>query len=100
MDDDAAADLKQSIISAVSREIAGLRSHRDAKFDEVNAKFDRLENEMDRRFTAVDQRFNRVDQRFDDLEAKVDAIADAHAETLEDHERRIGVLEHGAPQAA
>jgi len=82
MDEDTLADFKQFIAATVSQEIASLRSDMDARFDEVDAKF-----------TAMDKRFS---SRFDDMDAKLETIADAQAETLQDHEQRLTRLESQA----
>jgi hypothetical protein len=77
MDEDTIADLKQFIAATVKQATADLAT----------------KDEMDVRFAKVDARFDDMDKRFDELNLKVDTIADAQAETLEDHEQRIPRLE-------
>lgn len=70
MNEELINDLKQFISATVSQATAELGQQVDARFDEVNT-------------------------RLDDLDSKVTAIADAQAETLEEHEQRISRLETG-----
>jgi hypothetical protein len=77
MQDDVIADLKQFIAATVSQATAELVTNQ-----KLEQSLEGLRSDMDK--------------RFDDLEAKVDAIADAHAETLGDHEQRLKRLEQRA----
>jgi hypothetical protein len=80
MNEDVIADLKQSMVGTVRQELSGVATKDDlqAVKDEVVG----LRSEMN--------------QRFDDQDAKLETIADAHAETLADREQRLSHLEHQA----
>lgn len=73
MNEDAITDLKQFIVTTIRQELSSVGTK-----DDLAA----LRGEMN--------------QRFDDQDAKLNIIADAHAETLENHEQRISDLEHQA----
>jgi len=82
MDEDVISDLKQFIAATVSQATAHLASKDDLRV-EINGLQGR-----------VDGLRGEINRRFDDQDAKLTTIADAHAETLEDHEQRISNLEH------
>ncbi len=71
-------DLKQFIEATVSQQTAQL----DGRIDGIDQRMDRF-----------DQRMDRFDQRFDTLDEKIDTIHDAVADTVQDHEQRLGRLE-------
>ncbi|HEY4160472.1 MAG TPA: hypothetical protein VGM08_00235 [Candidatus Saccharimonadales bacterium] len=91
MDEDMLADLKQFIAAAVRQELSGM-----ATKDDLDNQIGGLRSEMNAKFTEMDKRFMAIDGRFDDLDAKLEAIADAQAEALQDHEQRIARLESQA----
>ena len=68
-DEDLLADLKQFIAATVSQATADLA-------------------------TDLAELKHTMNQRFDELGTQVTTIADAHAEQLADHERRLTRLEH------
>lgn len=80
MNEELIDDLKQFITAAVTQATADLATKAD--LNGLRGEVSDLRTEMN--------------QRFDDLGLKIDAIADAHAETLDDHEHRLKRLEQRA----
>lgn len=78
MDDAFVPDLNQLITATIRQELVDVAKKEDLE-----------------RF-ATKEDIRHLDRRLDDLESKADAIADAQAETLGDHERRITALEQHA----
>lgn len=80
MDQTIIDDFKQFIQATVSQATADLATK--AELAELATKQDLADFE------------SRTNQRFDDLDLKLSTVADAHSETLEDHEQRLTKLEH------
>ncbi|HSH18472.1 MAG TPA: hypothetical protein VK978_03740 [Candidatus Saccharimonadales bacterium] len=90
MDEAIIADFKQFIAATVTQATSDIRGDITAinhRMDNMDQRFDN----MDQRFDGMDQRFDTMDQRFDDLELKLNTLADAHAETLSNHEKRLEI---------
>jgi hypothetical protein len=81
MNEELIQDLKQFIAGTVSQATAGLATKEDlqAGLGDVRTELSELRADMLR--------------RFDELETKVDTIADAHSETLAEHDQRLRRLE-------
>jgi hypothetical protein len=82
MNDELIEDLKQFIAATVSQATADMAMKDDLQNLVTKADLQHLAATME--------------SRFDELTVKVDTIADAHAETLEDHDQRLGRLEQRA----
>jgi hypothetical protein len=85
MNEELIQDLKQFIVATVTQATAGLATKEDLRtgLDEVRGE---LRAEIGELRTVMNR-------RFDELEIKVDTIADAHSETLAEHDQRLRRLE-------
>lgn len=66
------------------------------RFDQIDKKFDQI----DKRFDKIDKKFEEVDERLDSMDAKtsrierkLDQVTDHQAEKLDDHGRRLKLVE-------
>ncbi len=101
MDQTVIDDLKQFILATVSQATADHATKQDVagiKQDVMGIQQDVAGIKQD--VIAIKQDVggleSKMDRRFDDLDLKLSTIADAHAETLEDHEQRLAKMEHRA----
>jgi hypothetical protein len=84
-------DLKQFITTTVSQATAGMATKGDiaAIRSEMATKTDLAELRIE-----MKAGHDKLSGQISDLDLKVDTIADAQAETMQDHELRLTRLEH------
>lgn len=90
-------DLKQFITATVTQATSDMATKDDiAGLGARITGLDQRVTGLDQSMTGLGQRMSALERRFDDFDLKLDTIADAHAETLENHEHRLAKLEQKA----